>query len=514
MTGRVSSSPSYNRRLLHLRSSPDVPFGNSAVRSRCHRRRRPNGSGPLTIRKRRLPPGGTRKGRNPRGSGPCVLNPPDLRPTVPGVSCIAPTRTGRIRAVGRNDAGDTGMDQTDEQVRLLGEDGTLLQHDTYKVDLSDADLCDLYRQLVVVRRIDVEGNNLQRQGQLGIRAPCLGQEAAQVGSARALRPDDFVFPSYREHGVVYVRAGMEVLSVLGLYRGANLSGWDPQRHKLAQYSIPIGTQALHAVGYAIGAKWDGAEVCAVAYFGDGATSEGDVSEAFNFAAVHSAPVVFFCQNNQWAISVPLAKQMAGPVYKRALGFGFPGVQVDGNDVLAVYAVTRAPADPDRGHHLPARGPHHHRRPDPLPDLRRARHVEGPGADRPLPGVPGTGRALVRGAGARRPGRGRPGGGRGPLDGREHARPAPVRPGRPRLRRPAGDPPGPVAAARGVRGPVPGRGLRRLRWRRSRWPGRSMRPCATPWMPTTGWCCWARTSAPSAGSSASPTGCSRTSASSG
>ena len=236
------------------------------------------------------------------------------------------------------------MDQTDEQVRLLGEDGTLLQHDTYKVDLSDAELCDLYRQLVVVRRIDVEGNNLQRQGQLGIWAPCLGQEAAQVGSARALGPDDFVFPSYREHGVVYVRAGMEVLSVLGLYRGANLSGWDPQRHKLAQYSIPIGTQALHAVGYAIGAKWDGAEVCAVAYFGDGATSEGEVSEAFNFAAVHSAPVVFFCQNNQWAISVPLAKQMAGPVYKRAFGFGFPGVQVDGNDVLAVYAVTRAAAE--------------------------------------------------------------------------------------------------------------------------------------------------------------------------
>jgi len=214
------------------------------------------------------------------------------------------------------------MDQTDEQVRLLGEDGTLLQHDTYKV----------------------EGNNLQRQGQLGIWAPCLGQEAAQVGSARALGPDDFVFPSYREHGVMYVRAGMEVLSVLGLFRGATLSGWDPQRLKFSQYSIPIGTQALHAVGYAIGAKWDGAEVCAIAYFGDGATSEGDVSEAFNFAAVHSAPVVFFCQNNQWAISVPLAKQMAGPVYKRAFGFGFPGVQVDGNDVLAVYAVTRAAAE--------------------------------------------------------------------------------------------------------------------------------------------------------------------------
>jgi pyruvate dehydrogenase E1 component alpha subunit len=236
------------------------------------------------------------------------------------------------------------MDQTDEQVRLLADDGTLLEHDTYRADLGDDDLRDLYRQLVVVRRIDVEGNNLQRQGQLGIWAPCLGQEAAQVGSARALGPDDFVFPSYREHGVLYVRGGMDVLSVLALFRGASLSGWDPQARNLALYSIPIGTHALHAVGYAIGAKWDGAELCTVAYFGDGATSEGDTNEAFNFAAVNAAPVVFFCQNNQWAISVPLSKQTAGPLYKRAFGFGFPGVQVDGNDVLAVYAVTKAAAD--------------------------------------------------------------------------------------------------------------------------------------------------------------------------
>jgi len=234
------------------------------------------------------------------------------------------------------------MDQTDEQVRLLAEDGTLIEHQTYKIDLSDDELRDLYRKLVVVRRIDTEGTNLQRQGQLGIWAPCLGQEAAQVGSAAALGPDDFVFPSYREHGVAYVR-GMDVVRVLQLYRGTSLSGWDPKERSFACYSIPIGTQALHAVGYAIGAKWDGAELCAVAYFGDGATSEGDTNEAFNFAAVNSAPVVFFCQNNQWAISVPLAKQMAAPVYRRAAGFGFPGVQVDGNDVLAVYAVTKAAA---------------------------------------------------------------------------------------------------------------------------------------------------------------------------
>src|SRR6266545_374017 len=235
------------------------------------------------------------------------------------------------------------METTDEQVRLLADDGTLLAHDGYKVDLSDDELRDLYVKLVVVRRIDTEATNLQRQGQLGIWAPCLGQEAAQVGSASALRPDDFVFPSYREHGVVYVR-GVDVVNVLQLFRGASLSGWDPHDRNLALYSIPIGTQTLHAVGYAIGAKWDGAELCTVVYFGDGATSEGDTSEAFNFAAVNAAPVVFFCQNNQWAISVPLSKQMAAPIWRRAFGFGFPGVQVDGNDVLAVLAVTRAAAD--------------------------------------------------------------------------------------------------------------------------------------------------------------------------
>jgi 2-oxoisovalerate dehydrogenase E1 component alpha subunit len=235
------------------------------------------------------------------------------------------------------------MDQTDEQVRLVADDGTLLEHDTYKVDLSDDELRDLYVKLVVVRRIDTEGTNLQRQGQLGIWAPCLGQEAAQVGSASALRPEDFIFPSYREHGVAYVR-GVDILKVLQLYRGASLSGWDPHEKNFSLYSIPIGTQALHAVGYAIGAKWDGAEQCTCVYFGDGGTSEGDTNEAFNFAAVNSAPVVFFCQNNQWAISVPLSKQMAAPIWRRSFGFGFPGVQVDGNDVLAVLSVTRAAAD--------------------------------------------------------------------------------------------------------------------------------------------------------------------------
>src|SRR6266545_239765 len=245
------------------------------------------------------------------------------------------------------------MNTTEEQVRLLADDGTLLEHDTYKVDLSEDELRDLYVKLAFVRPIDTESTNLQRQGQLGIWASCMGQEAAQVGSASALRPDDFIFPSYREHGVAYVR-GVDVVNVLQLFRGASLSGWDPHEKSFALYSIPIGTQTLHAVGYAIGAKWDGAEQCAVAYFGDGATSEGDTSEAFNFAAVNSAPVVFFCQNNQWAISVPLSKQMAAPIWRRSFGFGFPGIQVDGNDVLAVYAVTRAAADRARDGDGPTR----------------------------------------------------------------------------------------------------------------------------------------------------------------
>src|SRR6266516_2791133 len=137
------------------------------------------------------------------------------------------------------------MDQTDEQVRLVADDGTLLEHDVYKVDLSDDELRDLYVKLVVVRRIDTEGTNLQRQGQLGIWAPCLGQEAAQVGSAIALRPEDFIFPSYREQGVAYVRA-VDIVKVLELYRGASLSGWDPHEKNFALYSILIGTQPVHA----------------------------------------------------------------------------------------------------------------------------------------------------------------------------------------------------------------------------------------------------------------------------
>ena len=155
-----------------------------------------------------------------------------------------------------------------------------------------------------------------------------------------MREDDYAFPTYREHGVAWCR-GVDPLNLLGLFRGVNHGGWDPNEKNFHLYTIVIGAQTLHATGYAMGMQKDGADAAVIAYFGDGATSQGDVNEAFIFASVFNAPVVFFCQNNQWAISEPIEKQSRIPLYQRAMGFGFPGIRVDGNDVLAVLAVTKA-----------------------------------------------------------------------------------------------------------------------------------------------------------------------------
>jgi 2-oxoisovalerate dehydrogenase E1 component alpha subunit len=229
-------------------------------------------------------------------------------------------------------------------IQLLTPEGERIEHPDYPLDLSAADIRALYRDLVLVRRIDTEAISLQRQGELGLWASLLGQEAAQVGSARALSPQDMAFPTYREHGVAWCR-GIDPMKLLELYRGVSHGGWDPEEHKFALYTIVIGDQALHATGYAMGIQRDGAvggdhAEAVIAYFGDGATSQGDVNEAFVWSSVFNAPVVFFCQNNQWAISEPLEKQSRVPLYYRARGFGFPGVRVDGNDVLACYAVTK------------------------------------------------------------------------------------------------------------------------------------------------------------------------------
>ena len=232
------------------------------------------------------------------------------------------------------------VDGGPDLVQLLTPEGERVSHPDYDIDLSADELRALYRDLVLIRRIDVEATALQRQGELGLWPPLQGQEAAQVGSGRALRPGDFAFPTYREHGVAWCR-GVDPLSLLSLYRGVTNGGWDPDESHLGLYTIVIGAQCLHAVGYAMGIQRDGSDDAVIVYFGDGATSQGDVNESFVFASVFNVPVVFFCQNNQWAISEPLERQTRIPLYRRASGFGFPGIRVDGNDVLAVLAVTRA-----------------------------------------------------------------------------------------------------------------------------------------------------------------------------
>jgi pyruvate dehydrogenase E1 component alpha subunit len=225
-------------------------------------------------------------------------------------------------------------------VQLLTPEGERVEHPDYALDISDEELRDIYRDLVLVRRWDIEATALQRQGELGIWASLLGQEAAQVGAGRALRPDDMAFPTYREHGVAWAR-GVDPLQVISLYRGVDYGAWDPKETGFNLYTVVIGAQCLHATGYAMGVQRDGAETAVLAFLGDGATSQGEVNEAMIWASAFGAPIVFFCQNNQYAISVPIERQSRVPLYQRAAGFGFPGVRVDGNDVLAVLAVTRA-----------------------------------------------------------------------------------------------------------------------------------------------------------------------------
>jgi 2-oxoisovalerate dehydrogenase E1 component alpha subunit len=241
-----------------------------------------------------------------------------------------------------------------ELVQLLTPEGERVEHpgisfgDGMSAEEEAAMIRGFYRDMVLTRRIDIEATALQRHGELGIWAQLLGQEAAQIGAGRALRPQDFVFPTYREHGVAWCR-GVDPLQLLGLFRGVDQGSWDPAENNFGLYTIVIGAQTLHATGYAMGIQRDGhvgtgdpeRDAAVIAHFGDGASSQGDVNEAFIFAASYNSPVVFFCQNNQWAISEPIERQSRIPLYQRALGFGFPGIRVDGNDVLATYAVTQA-----------------------------------------------------------------------------------------------------------------------------------------------------------------------------
>ncbi|MFE7133856.1 pyruvate dehydrogenase (acetyl-transferring) E1 component subunit alpha [Streptomyces sp. NPDC057638] len=254
--------------------------------------------------------------------------------TVESTASRTPRRGGK-----RVSAAKKPQDSEPQLVQLLTPEGKRVKHPEHSVDLSPDELRGLYRDMVLTRRFDGEATALQRQGELGLWASLLGQEAAQIGSGRALRDDDYVFPTYREHGVAWCR-GVDPTHLLGMFRGVNHGGWDPTSNNFHLYTIVIGSQTLHATGYAMGIAKDGADAAVIAYFGDGASSQGDVAEAFTFSAVYNAPVVFFCQNNQWAISEPTERQTRVPLYQRAQGFGFPGVRVDGNDVLACLAVTR------------------------------------------------------------------------------------------------------------------------------------------------------------------------------
>ena len=226
-------------------------------------------------------------------------------------------------------------------VQLLGPDGVRLSDPDWNARgeaIDDGVLGRMYEDMVVVRQLDRTATNLQRQGQLALWPPLLGQEAAQVGSARMLQPGDFAFSSYREHAVAYCR-GATPTDLVRVWRGVTASGWNPYSIGMATPQVVIAAQALHATGWALGALWEGAGQAAIAYFGDGATSEGDLAEAMIFAVAYGAPVVFFCQNNGWAISEPVSLQTPVSIAARAAAFGMPAVTVDGNDVLAVAAVT-------------------------------------------------------------------------------------------------------------------------------------------------------------------------------
>ena len=206
--------------------------------------------------------------------------------------------------------------------------------------LDEKELLQLYRDMVLLRTYDERSLVYHRQGRVGTYAIFWGHEAMQAGTVRALADEDWIFPSYRESAIGLLR-GMPVETVLSWWRGHPAGWWDPREYRLASITVPIATHVPHAAGLAWGMRLKGEKTCAVAFFGDGATSEGAFHEGANFAAVMSAPLVLFCNNNQWAISTPLeAQTRAEALVDKAKGYGMPGVQVDGGDVLAVYEAVR------------------------------------------------------------------------------------------------------------------------------------------------------------------------------
>jgi pyruvate dehydrogenase E1 component alpha subunit len=206
--------------------------------------------------------------------------------------------------------------------------------------LSPDDLVELYRDLVLLRTYDERSVVYHRQGRIGTYAIFWNHEAMQAGSVFALADRDWIFPAYRESAIGLLR-GMPVSTVLSWWRGHPAGWWNPAEYNVASICVPIATQIPHAVGFAWGSALKGEDRVALTLFGDGATSEGAFHEGMTFAGVMKAPIVMFCSNNQWAISTPLAQQTAAPTLAdKAIGYGMPGVRVDGADVLAVFEAAR------------------------------------------------------------------------------------------------------------------------------------------------------------------------------
>lgn len=248
-----------------------------------------------------------------------------------------------------------------EPIRLLDAEGSLVESDAHAswhelaAQLSTEDRLAMHGEMVRTRRFDIEAGHLQRQGKLGLWVPSLGQEGAQVGAAWAARDQDTIFPSYREH-LLALHRGVTMNQIIDIFRGARHGGWNPLEVRgMRIYSLVIATHALHSTGYAMGIRLDGkcgtgdtsSDEAVMAFYGDGAASQGDASEGLVFAASYESPIVFFVQNNKWAISVPSTRQSRFPLHERARGFGLDAAWIDGNDPLASFAVTRRMLDAAR-----------------------------------------------------------------------------------------------------------------------------------------------------------------------
>jgi len=222
-------------------------------------------------------------------------------------------------------------------LQVLDENGNLKE--SLKPQLNEAMLKKMYELMVLTRIFDETALKLQREGRMLTYASSKGQEAAAVGSALALQNQDWIFPSFREHGAFFVK-GMPIDQYYQYWAGDERGMKIPEKVNCFPVSIPVGTQTLHAVGAALAFKLKKQNKVSIVYFGDGGTSEGDFHEAMNFAGVFKVPIVFLCQNNQWAISLPRKKQTASETLaQKAIAYGFNGVLVDGNDVIAVFNAT-------------------------------------------------------------------------------------------------------------------------------------------------------------------------------